>query len=66
MLYIVVGGEKHYISNEVAKRYGLKAGMCAPFTQHKIRDDNKASGSSRNRQEEAGARERAGLEARVG
>lgn len=41
MLYIILGGNREYLNKEIVERYGLKPGMCTPFTGYKIFKDTK-------------------------
>ena len=40
MFYIIIDGNKQYLTKEIVKKYGFKPGMRTPFTGFKIFEDN--------------------------
>ena len=40
MLYIIIDGNKQYLTKEIVEKYGFRRGMRTPFTGFKIFEDN--------------------------
>lgn len=41
MFYIIINGQKHYLSKKIVEKYGFKPGMRTPFTGYEIFEDDK-------------------------
>lgn len=40
MLYIILNGQKEYLSKEITEKYNLKPGMLTPFTGYEVLADS--------------------------